>query len=143
MWMDPKPCWHCQWFGYLMAENRHGQCQKPSNVPMITIPAGGCAFWEREAGVDDCPRPEPLRAGSPARAAFDRERARLMEIREKAEAEVRRRRLLPDGFYVEVGFRDGTVVLSGGRVDRTADRAALEDQVARLGVNAAIRAGRL
>lgn len=147
--MDPTfyirkggPCWECHWFGYLMAENRHGLCLQPTSVGMITIPAAGCSAWRREPGSDDGGRPTPLERGSPARLAIDRERGRLERIQELAEAELRKSPL-PHGFWPAVGFRDGTIVLSGGRPDHPADRAALETKVARLGVNAAVRAGKL
>ena len=140
MWIDPRPCWHCHWFGYLMAENRHGLCVRPSSSGMITIPKHGCAFWRKEPGIEDVPGQAtvPLERGDPARAAIDRERARLEKIHALGE-----RARLPAGVYAEVGFRDGTLVLGWIHPDRQIDRAPLEAEIERLGVNAAIRAGRL
>lgn len=140
MWMDPRPCWHCRWFGYLMAENAHGLCVKPSINGMITSPSEGCAFWSREPGLDDAggAAPAALEREAPQRAAIDRERARLEKIHALGE-----RARLPHGVYAEVGFRDGTLVLGWIHPDRRIDRAPLEAAIERLGVNAAIRAGRL
>ena len=134
------PCWQCHWFGYLMAENPHGICVKPSLNAMITTPREGCAFWSREPGLDDAggAAPVPLKREDPQRAAFTRERARLEKIHALAE-----RARLPAGVYAEVGFRDGTLVLGWIHPDRQIDRAPLEAEIERLGVNAAIRAGRL
>ena len=147
--MDPTfytrkggPCWECHWFGYLMAENPHGLCLLPTSNAMATIPKEGCAFWRGEPGASDGGRPEPLEQDSPARIAIDRARRRLERIQDLAEAEVRRSPL-PAGFWPQVGSTDGNVVLSGGRRDHPADRATLEAKVARLGVNAAVRAGKL
>jgi hypothetical protein len=140
-----RPCWQCHWFGYLMAENPHGICVRPSNLAMIPMPAHGCAFWEREPGTDDdqVGRPPPLRPGEPARRAVDAERERLVEILALAEEEARRRKVLPYGFYVDVAQRTGTLGLTGGHRDHPADREKLRTAIDGLGVSAAIRAGRL
>lgn len=134
-----RPCWHCHWFGYLMAENRHGQCQKPTNVPMITMPEEGCAFWQREPGVDDGGKPAPLRPGDPARLAFNRERARLVKITALGEgARVQGMQLHPACID-----RSGILSLGDCHSLREDQVAQAEAAIERLGVNAAIRAGRL
>ncbi|WP_377153371.1 hypothetical protein ACFJIX_18060 [Roseateles sp. UC29_93] len=137
-WQDPRPCWHCHWFGYLMAENPHGQCQKPTNVPMITRPAQGCAFWRREPGVDDGGAPAPLHPDDPARRGFDRERERLVKITALGE----RANLKGMNLYPECIDRTGILVL-GNHLLRGDDAAQADAAIERLGVNAAIRAGRL
>ena len=132
------PCWHCHWFGYLLAENPHGACVKPTNSPLATAPREGCAFWTREPGADEGGAPRPLEPGAPARRAIDRERARLVKIQELAE-----RARLPYGIHAEVSCREGLVVVGWIRPDRQVDMPALEAEIERLGINAAIRAGRL
>lgn len=140
-----RPCWQCHWFGYLMAENPHGFCVRPGGSGMISIPKNGCAFWLREAGIDDEPtrRPAPLEPGDPARAAIEHERGRLMHILGLAEDESRRRGILPYGFYVDVASREGTLNLTGGHRDHPTDRRQLCARVEALGVNMAVKSGKL
>lgn len=139
MWMDPRPCWQCQWFGYLMAENSHGQCQKPTNVPMITMPNDGCAFWQREPGADDGGQPAPLHPDDPGRHGLDRERDRLVKINALGE----RARLNGMPLYPQCLDRSGILILGDYHRLRGDEIAQAEAAIERLGVNAAIRAGRL
>lgn len=132
-----RPCWHCHWFGYLMHENPHGICLRPHCVPVVATPRAGCAHWRREPSADDATRPPAaLRPGSPARQRIDAERARLDRIAEQAS-----RAKLPCGVYAVCLDRSGILVADGCR--GADERASAEAIIERLGVNAAIRAGRL
>ncbi len=132
-----RPCWHCHWFGYLMAENSHGTCLNPRAVPMVATPRTGCAHWRREPGADDAmSAPPALRPGSQARARIDAERARLDRIQEHGS----RVKLTP-GVYAVCMDRSGLLGVGGYREPE--DVGAAEAAIERLGVNAAIRAGRL
>lgn len=132
------PCWHCHWFGYQMAENSHGQCQLPTNVPMVATPSDGCAFWVREPGSDDGGPPAPLHPKDPARRALNEERARLVRITTLGE------RAALDGMRLHPECIDRSGVL-GIRYHRlsASDLQRAEEVIERMGVNAAIRAGRL
>lgn len=53
-WRDTfRPCWYCKWFGGLMANGLNGYCTNPKLNPVEAMPERGCAFHEREPGVDD------------------------------------------------------------------------------------------
>lgn len=137
-YLPDHPCWTCHWFGYLRAENRHGFCVNPQLHAMAVTPSTGCAFWRREPGADDdMARPAAVEDGSPACRAVQRERARLVRIQEQGE-----RARLPLGMHAVCGSRDGFLVVGGWRI-RPDTVPAAEAEIERLGVNAAIRAGRL
>jgi hypothetical protein len=124
-----------------MAENPHGACVRPSNVAMITSPSTGCAFWRLDERADELARERSRRLeyGSPEARAVRRERARLERILQLGE-----RARLPHGIWVEVADRRGFLTHTGIPADRRdVDPAAVEAEIERLGVNAAIRAGRL
>lgn len=136
-----RPCVACHWFGYLMAENRHGACVRPGNVPMIATPKDGCAFWRLEPRADQLAseRSRRLEYGSPEARAVRRERARLERIQQLGE-----RARLPHGIWPEVADRRGFLTHTGvPEHRRDIDPAELDAEIERLGVNAAIRAGRL
>jgi len=138
LWGEPKPCSTCHWFGYLMAENPRGRCVRPGNYGTITSPASGCAFWTYEPGTDDV-QPPRLQPDDPARAVIERERDRLVKIHKLGE-----RARLPHGIWPEVRDRSGILTHTGiPEHRRDIDPAELDAKIERLGVNAAIRAGRL
>ena len=56
------PCWYCHWWGGTSG-SAHGLCVRPGGNVKKAQPATGCAFYEREIGVDDdgwTPTWEPL-----------------------------------------------------------------------------------
>lgn len=124
-----------------MAESPHGFCVKPSLVAMITKPSEGCAFWREEPRADELAalRRRRLESGSSEARAVARERARLERIQQLGE-----RARLPHGIWVEVEDRRGLLTHTDIQKDRRdVDPAALVAEIERLGVNNAIRAGRL
>ncbi|SEL11530.1 hypothetical protein SAMN05216359_105249 [Roseateles sp. YR242] len=134
---DPTPCWHCHWFGYLMAENGHGVCVNPNLVAVVATPRNGCAHWRREPGSDDSAwPPEAVGYRSPVQVRIEAERDRLVKIRELGQ-----RAALPHGVYAECRDRSGILAPSGFGL--TADPSEAQAVIERLGVNAAIRSGRL
>lgn len=65
---DPKPCWHCTRFLGLTAQGSAAVCGRlAASVAVVATPRRGCAFFEREVGVDEEPDwvPAPL---TPAQA---------------------------------------------------------------------------
>lgn len=65
-WRDDfTPCWHCRHFGGMTARGAAARCGRPAGAPVRALPSRGCAFFEREPGVDD----EPF---APASAPDDR-----------------------------------------------------------------------
>lgn len=46
------PCWHCRFFAGIDSSGLAALC---SSGPVRSMPHNGCAFWEREPGVDDEP----------------------------------------------------------------------------------------
>jgi hypothetical protein len=68
-----RPCWYCRWWGGTSGPG-HGLCARPGGNVKQAQPRMGCAFYEREPGVDDdawqptwAPLPE-LKAPSQRRA---------------------------------------------------------------------------
>jgi hypothetical protein len=47
------PCWYCRYWGGLIDGGPHGLCLNKKLTPVTAVPAEGCAFYEREPGVDD------------------------------------------------------------------------------------------
>jgi hypothetical protein len=47
-----RPCWYCRWWGG-QVYGIHGLCTRPDGSPVQASPRTGCAFFEREPGVDD------------------------------------------------------------------------------------------
>jgi hypothetical protein len=48
-------CWHCQWWGGVSPEGRHGLCDRPRTCRVTALPERGCAYFSREPGADDVP----------------------------------------------------------------------------------------
>ena len=49
---NSRPCWYCHWWGGEYAR-LHGLCNRPNGNRVQANPSVGCAFFEREPGVDD------------------------------------------------------------------------------------------
>jgi hypothetical protein len=47
------PCWYCTWWGGVAPGGVNGLCARPKHMPVTGRPEQGCAYWEREPGVDD------------------------------------------------------------------------------------------
>jgi hypothetical protein len=47
-----RPCWYCTHWGGPYT-GYHGLCNRPDNPRVQATMADGCAFYEREPGVDD------------------------------------------------------------------------------------------
>jgi hypothetical protein len=47
-----RPCWYCRWWGGPYARI-HALCERPTLARVQAVPRHGCAFHEREPGVDD------------------------------------------------------------------------------------------
>lgn len=60
-WREPRPCWFCSHFRRLVYGGSAAVCQR-GTISIHANPAYGCAFFEREPGVDDEPdwRPAPI-----------------------------------------------------------------------------------
>jgi hypothetical protein len=50
--MPERPCWYCRWWGGEYAR-LHSLCDRPNGNRVQAQPRTGCAFFEREPGVDD------------------------------------------------------------------------------------------
>ena len=50
---EGRPCWHCVHYGGLTGEGTCAVCLKGPGLLVRSLPANGCAFWEREIGADD------------------------------------------------------------------------------------------
>ena len=61
-----QPCWHCTYFIALVYEGAAARCVRAGQLSIQAAPTTGCAFWQREPGVDDEPRP-PFVPGGAAR----------------------------------------------------------------------------
>jgi hypothetical protein len=53
-----SPCWHCHFYGGLNSDGAHARCTHARSL-IQAAPAHGCAFFEREPGVDDEPDQVP------------------------------------------------------------------------------------
>jgi hypothetical protein len=76
---DPKPCWHCTGFLALTSKGTAALCGRdraPGTVAMVAAPRRGCAFFEREVGVDDEPDGVPVALSAAETEAFLAERKR-------------------------------------------------------------------
>ena len=60
-WREPSPCWFCSHFQRLVYGGSAAVCQQ-GTISIHANPGYGCAFFEREPGVDDEPdwRPAPI-----------------------------------------------------------------------------------
>jgi hypothetical protein len=47
-----RPCWYCHFWGGTSGSS-HGLCARPGGNVKQAQPRMGCAFYEREPGVDD------------------------------------------------------------------------------------------
>jgi hypothetical protein len=47
-----RPCWYCHWWGGTSG-SAHSLCERPGGTAKKAQPRTGCAFYEREPGVDD------------------------------------------------------------------------------------------
>ncbi len=64
---NPRPCWHCLHFLALTVGGSAALCGRKRSGPstaVVASPRRGCAFFDREVGVDDEPDwvPAPLTA---------------------------------------------------------------------------------
>jgi len=56
-----RPCWHCSWFNGMDAAGNARCIDRSKQLHIMAQPERGCVFFEREAGVDDAPRPPDAR----------------------------------------------------------------------------------
>ncbi|UDF33534.1 UNVERIFIED_ORG: hypothetical protein LHJ69_12965 [Shinella sp. XGS7] len=141
-----KPCWTCHWFGYMHSADS-SFCVNPASCCNRSQAPRGCSQWMRETGTDDIDptawRPRPINPSSALAQQCLDERLRLEKIYAHGErAYLLIRRDVVWGIYVTVTDRSGLLgVMAGSALPH--HLAAAMEIVERLGVNAAIRAGRL
>ena len=54
-----RPCWHCSQFVGLLYGGSAAACRLSNGPRVRSMPASGCASFEREPGTDDEPDAEP------------------------------------------------------------------------------------
>jgi hypothetical protein len=80
---DPKPCWHCTAFLALTSKGSAALCGRdraPGTVAMVAAPRRGCAFFEREVGVDDEPDWMPVALSPHETEVFIAQRRRAGDV---------------------------------------------------------------
>ena len=63
-WREPRPCWFCSSFAGLAYGGSAAMCRRGA-LSVQANPGYGCAFFEREPGVDDEPDWRPAGATLP------------------------------------------------------------------------------
>ena len=64
-----RPCWHCSHYSGLLFGGSAAACSLSNGPRVRSMPASGCASFEREPGADDEPDAVPMpRAAGTAHA---------------------------------------------------------------------------
>ena len=65
-----QPCWHCSRFIALVYDGSAAECSLPNGPRIRSMPAWGCAAFERQPGADDddhAPLPRQMATGGAIR----------------------------------------------------------------------------
>ena len=73
-----QPCWHCTHFIALVYQGTAARCARADKQSIQAAPTTGCAFWQREPGVDDEPGPPAGASFSSPWTAADATAARML-----------------------------------------------------------------